>query len=483
MAYNARPVKSFLIFALLLTAATGCVPSTPPVESDAPLRLRDEFAELRAASGLSGLAYAVVRQGEPVLTHAEGTRAGSDAPFTTSTPVSLGAATQAMTAILLLRQVEAGTLDLDRSVIEILPDATLPAAVTVRHLATHTSEGAPGQEFQYGPDRFSLLGEVLEEVTGKPFATLLDEHVLTPAGMQHTSAETGGAAGGVVSTIDDLVRFFAAFDRGELLSGDSHLALRRPSRHRRGLLPLGLAWYVQNVQGRLLLWSGGPADAGGGALFVRVVSSKTTLVALSDDRRLNDPFHLDFGDVRKSSYAMSFYRLFTVPPPPERLTLGRPAWTSGAIGSELARLENEARLVPHTEYSFEGELLGQILMRYDSGRDAEALELVGIAVERYGLARDNDPVVHALSPRFPERERRFLGVEVGERLLVEHPDNRKILLTQAELLLRGGKRDRALALLRKVRDLPNQDPEGVASVFATAGDTLAHAREAYRELD
>ncbi|WP_154605610.1 serine hydrolase domain-containing protein [Arthrobacter sp. AQ5-05] len=50
---------------------------------------------------------------------------------------------------------------------------------------------APGEKFNYSNTNFILLGKVVEKVTHKPFARVLDELVLTPLGLAGTSMPGG----------------------------------------------------------------------------------------------------------------------------------------------------------------------------------------------------------------------------------------------------------------------------------------------------
>ena len=44
----------------------------------------------------------------------------------------------------------------------------------------------PGTEFHYSSFNYILLGTILEQVTGKSYAQLLQEHILTPLGLENT---------------------------------------------------------------------------------------------------------------------------------------------------------------------------------------------------------------------------------------------------------------------------------------------------------
>ena len=104
-----------------------------------------------------------------------------------------------------LRLVEAGALDLDRPLFDYLPlaeaDNPLMRRVTVRHVLSHTTglpnwrkepgplmpATEPGTEYAYSGEGFFYLQRVVETVTGRPVARLMEEEVFRPFGMTETS--------------------------------------------------------------------------------------------------------------------------------------------------------------------------------------------------------------------------------------------------------------------------------------------------------
>lgn len=154
-------------------------------------------------------------------------------PVTPRTRFALASLSKPYTAAAVLSCWRDGILDVRAPVHELLPPerrpATLPAAVTVHHLLTHTSGigdyaeedpslpgyvadygsiwrevpparmerpddflplygdctpvSAPGEEYHYCNAGYVLLAAVLEAVTGQEFATVVRERVLEPAGM------------------------------------------------------------------------------------------------------------------------------------------------------------------------------------------------------------------------------------------------------------------------------------------------------------
>jgi D-alanyl-D-alanine carboxypeptidase len=118
----------------------------------------------------------------------------------------------------------------------------------------HQPNFPPGQDWSYSNTNYTLLGMILEKRTGKSMAELVRQRIAAPLGLQHTyyadprATDTGpgyahgygikfagpkpvyvdtstwpiggwgGAAGAVISTTDDLSRFFSAVLQGKLIS-------------------------------------------------------------------------------------------------------------------------------------------------------------------------------------------------------------------------------------------------------------------------
>lgn len=146
----------------------------------------------------------------------------------------------------------------------------------------------PGTTFEYSNWGFALLGNALGHCTGKSYAALLAERVTGPlemsdttfgptattrsrlaapynAKMQSVPNEGTGAlnaAGGLYSTVNDMLRFIEVFlGRGPqtlTTAGATMLEPRRP-----GDGPdtrMGLGWRVTTSKGVTTMWSGGRAD-------------------------------------------------------------------------------------------------------------------------------------------------------------------------------------------------------------------------------
>jgi CubicO group peptidase (beta-lactamase class C family) len=141
-------------------------------------------------------------------------------PVDANTLFQIGSITKTVTGTVLMRLVELGRLDLDLPVRTYLPTLKLAeegtaAAVTVRHLATHTGgwvgdffdECGPGDDalarmldkvarlpqiaplgevYSYNNAGFYIAGRVIEAITGQTYEQAARELVLDPLGMDRS---------------------------------------------------------------------------------------------------------------------------------------------------------------------------------------------------------------------------------------------------------------------------------------------------------
>lgn len=183
--------------------------------------LSERFAGLLAAHRIPGAAIAI-SAGDDVIEHAAGLL--STATGVEATPGSLfqvGSITKLLTATLVLQLVDEGRVELDAPVRRYLPgfrvaDETASAAVTIRHLLTHTAgfggdvftdtgrnddaielfvaslagveqSFTPGEMFSYNNAGYVVLGRVIEVLRGRPYASCLQEGLVDPLGLTHTA--------------------------------------------------------------------------------------------------------------------------------------------------------------------------------------------------------------------------------------------------------------------------------------------------------
>jgi CubicO group peptidase (beta-lactamase class C family) len=173
--------------------------------------LRARLPALAAYSGESipGFQVACVIEGQVAWSEGYGTLArGSGRPVDEATVFDLGSLTKPMFAALVLRLRDRGVIDLDRSLLTYLDYADVrgedaATRVTARHVLTHTTGlpnwrpfapgsplkfvAEPGARFGYSGEGFFWLQHVVESLTGRPAARLVQQEVLDPLGLARSS--------------------------------------------------------------------------------------------------------------------------------------------------------------------------------------------------------------------------------------------------------------------------------------------------------
>jgi CubicO group peptidase (beta-lactamase class C family) len=159
----------------------------------------------RAAYGLPGMTVSVAdAEGFKAVITAGWSDIDRREPVTPEHVFQIGSISKSFAGLVTLRLVDAGKLNLDTEVRELLPQVPLPDGVriTVRHLLTHTSglaedpplfprDGSetlwlgftPGTQFSYSNLGYELLGLIAEHLEQAPYPEVLARVVLAPLGL------------------------------------------------------------------------------------------------------------------------------------------------------------------------------------------------------------------------------------------------------------------------------------------------------------
>jgi CubicO group peptidase (beta-lactamase class C family) len=179
------------------------------------------------ASGMPGVAYAVVSDGEITSMGARGVaRIGGDRQLTPDTAFLTGSISKSFTALAVMQLVEAGKVDLDARLSDYLDGFSgRPAgAITIRQLLSHTSGFStlqgntspsqsthgkdalavrveqleavtpaykPGERWAYSNTNYQILGRLIEVVSGQSYQVYVATHILQPLGMTHSFVADG----------------------------------------------------------------------------------------------------------------------------------------------------------------------------------------------------------------------------------------------------------------------------------------------------
>jgi CubicO group peptidase (beta-lactamase class C family) len=313
-----------------------------------PVMLADVEAAIagRAERGEFSGAVLVARGGSPRICEGYGLgNVEQSAPNTPQTKFQIASITKQFTALAILILQEQGKLHVHDRLNAVVP-TNVPAwrDVTIHHLLTHSSgipdlpfwpnysdpaqpglitpayldelfgarplQAVPGTAFVYSNWGYILLGFVIEQVSGLPYAVFLQQHVFRPAGMTNSGyadrkavlrqraasyaiehgtlvnasfldLEDAYAAGGLYSTVEDLLCWDRALSSAALVSQTSLATMFTPHVPVGDGSSYGYGWQIRIRFGRRLVYHGGRID-GFRVLFARYPDEQICIVVLAN---------------------------------------------------------------------------------------------------------------------------------------------------------------------------------------------------------
>lgn len=218
-------VYSIIIFLAILNFSVQAQTIIRLDGSKTPAKALDQqIQQLMQAADVHGLALTVFNKQQPVFKKTFGyKRLDTKAPIRGSTNFYGASLSKAVFAVLVMKLVEEGMLDLDKPLQEYLPkpiytytpqtkwhdnfsdlkEDTLYQRITARMCLAHTSgfpnwrwfeedkklrvKFVPGTRYSYSGEGLVYLQVVLEKMTGKTLETLMQEKIFRPLGMKNSS--------------------------------------------------------------------------------------------------------------------------------------------------------------------------------------------------------------------------------------------------------------------------------------------------------
>lgn len=292
---------------------------------------------------IPGAVVAVIKDGKIVKMQGYGLASVEfGVPVTTKTVFEIGSVTKQITAAAIMLLVEDGRVSLDEKLSVYIPNTPSQwKDVTVRHLLNHTSgipsysvlggfelslrmtredfvkkfndlilDFEPGTKYAYNNSGYNLLGYIVESQSGMSYWKFLDERIYKPLGIktagdrdprfiirnratgyEFTNGSLTGrdgnltdlfAAGAIVMSIDDLVKWENSLRNGTLLRKDSLKEMWTPLRFNDGREhPYGLGFRLSPIrETRLVAHSG--QTAGFGTSISRFVDDDLTVIAITN---------------------------------------------------------------------------------------------------------------------------------------------------------------------------------------------------------
>ncbi|MFC5449948.1 serine hydrolase domain-containing protein [Paenibacillus aestuarii] len=243
------------------------------------IRLIDAFLLTKNFNG----AVLVAKNGEVILTNGYGeSNFATHEKNNAETIFRIGSLTKSFTAVAVMQLVEQGKLTLDDQLRHFIPDIPNGDKITIHHLLSHTSgisdaaffdsamkdlagyysqtkkletamratdnlASEPGTKHNYTNTGYHLLGLIIEQVSHTSWDNYVNEHIIKPTHMPRTGVDINepilqnraigtdangntaifmdmsyaSSAGGLYSTVGDLLKFDQALISGKLVNTKS----------------------------------------------------------------------------------------------------------------------------------------------------------------------------------------------------------------------------------------------------------------------
>jgi CubicO group peptidase (beta-lactamase class C family) len=273
---------------------------------------------------------------------------------TGSTVFDIGSITKPFTAAAVLKLEDEGKLHVNDPIDRYFDNVpTDKKAITIHHLLTHTAglqdgfggdydltsrdslmrvilssklQRAPGSKYEYSNAGYSVLGAIIEKVSGQPYEQYLRDHVIRPAGLTSTgyrsvdwkakslaigyrgSSRFGTpldkqwlddgpswhlrANGGLLSTAADLYRFVSGFHNGRIVSAASYKKAVTPQAG----FSYGYGWGVSKMPNGKTQISHNGSNGYFYALATYLPDDKVTVIFLTNDQA-NRGIERDIGEI------------------------------------------------------------------------------------------------------------------------------------------------------------------------------------------
>jgi CubicO group peptidase (beta-lactamase class C family) len=234
---NIIKITSLVILLACLASSTAFASPSQATSTDFAILdayIESQMKELR----IPGLALGIVQGDQVIHLKGFGIADPSGRAVTPQTPFHIASLGKPMTGVAIMQLVEQGQIELDAPVHHYLPwfrvaDEAASAQITVRHLLYHTS-GLPitvgmeyalrgdnrpdaiearvrelrtvqlnrpvGASYEYSNTNYTILGLLIQQVSGQPYADYMREHLFAPLQMQQAFTELDEAKANGLAT-------------------------------------------------------------------------------------------------------------------------------------------------------------------------------------------------------------------------------------------------------------------------------------------
>ncbi len=300
-----------------------------------------ELAQLQAYFNIPGMAAVIEQDGQIVYENYLGFADIETKTLVDSTTLfPVASLTKIFSGLLAMKLEEQGKLSLEDSLSKYIGGQQVGDSVQLKHVISHTSQGAVGEHFYYST-RFGALTPVLEKAGKKSLAELFKAELFSPMKLQNTfflkdsatvalfkerlaspymldnGVEKGrleygfSTSAGLVSDTRDLLKLSKFLKPNTLLKEANLIKMITPFKEG---LPYGHGVFNQKVYGVDAIWGYGQYDCYS-SLFVKIPSKNTTLILLANNNLMSDPARLMYGNLTSSLFALSFLKNYIIDAP------------------------------------------------------------------------------------------------------------------------------------------------------------------------
>jgi D-alanyl-D-alanine carboxypeptidase len=357
-------MKSKILFATLASLALFSTVHAQAVDQAKLDRFLDRLLEKNQAMG----ELTMVRNGEIIYDHAFGFGQMNDGvkqPLTPASRFRIGSITKMFTAILIHQLADEKRLNLADKLDQFVPQIPNAPKITIAHILGHRSgihnvfgdpaqepwppdqpiskadllvrlakgppDFEPGTAHRYSNSGYSVLGFVIEKVTGKTYEDVVKERIISRVGLNDTYVtnalidtakgealtyrafadgwrQSRGenhptirfAAGSIVSTTGDLAKLIKALFDGKLLSPES-LQSMKTQREGEGMGMSAFTWEGRTFYGE----NGGDATTGA---WIAYLPEEKLAIAYATNAKV-----YSVSEIMKGIAAIYYHQPFEIP--------------------------------------------------------------------------------------------------------------------------------------------------------------------------
>lgn len=204
-----KPLIVVLLFCIIIVGVLAfagnpiCSAYASGNDVDIYEKIDNYLADASKKAHFPAMSVTIVDKEKTLLSKAYGDCKATDTPFL------LGSVSKSFTALCIMRLVEQGKVVLDNAISQYLAPSKENDSITVRQLLNHTSGLGEHQNLTnynivgeqgahvYANVNYSLLGEIIENVSGMSYENYVNENIFAPLDMKNsfTDVQTAKANG------------------------------------------------------------------------------------------------------------------------------------------------------------------------------------------------------------------------------------------------------------------------------------------------